>query len=77
MKYGDLNFKAGGNAEADAFATQENFDAAKVINAGKDLGVGSLDAQSDEDFVAQAQNAQAAAAGGHGGQDNVQQDIRV
>jgi hypothetical protein len=77
MNYGDVNFKAGGNAEADAFAAQENFDSAKLANAGKDLGVGNPDAQSDEDFTAQAQNTQAAAAGGQGGQDNVYQDIRV
>lgn len=77
MSYGNVDFKSGGNAEANAAAAQENFDAAKIVNVGKDLGVGNLDAQSDEDFLAQAQNAQAAAAGGQGGRDNVQQNISV
>lgn len=77
MSYADSDFKSGGNAEADAFATQENFDSAKLINAGKDLGVGNLDVQSDEDLLAQNQNAQAAALGGQGGRDNVYQNIAV
>lgn len=77
MSYGNIDFKSGGNAEANAAAAQENFDSAKLIDAGKDLGVGNLSAQSDEDFLAQAQNVQAAALGGQGGRDNVNQNIIV
>jgi hypothetical protein len=73
----NVDFKSGGNAEATATADQSNFDSAKLINKGADLGVATPDVQSDEDVVLQNQNVQAAALGGTGGQDNVYQDIDV
>ena len=75
--YPNVDFKSGGNAEATATADQSNFDSAKLINKGADLGVSLPDIQSDEDNTLQAQNVQAAALGGSGGQDNVYQNIDV
>jgi hypothetical protein len=75
--YPNVDFKSGGNAEATATADQSNFDSAKLINKGADLGVANPDLQSDEDVVLQGQNVQAGALGGTGGQDNVYQDIDV
>jgi hypothetical protein len=75
--YPNVDFKSGGNAEATATADQSNFDSAKLINKGADLGVSLPDIQSDEDNTLQAQNVQAAALGGNGGRDNVYQDINV
>lgn len=77
MSYADSNFKSGGNAEAEAFASQENIDPTKIVNKGADLGVANADIASDEDFTAQSQNTQAGAFGGHGGQDNVFQKLDV
>lgn len=77
MSYANTNFKAGGNAEANAFATQENIDPTKIVNSGKDLGVANTDIASDEDFTAQQQDTQAGAFGGHGGQDNAFQNLKV
>jgi hypothetical protein len=76
MSYG-ADFKAGGDATATAEGNQANFDSAKLINKGADFGVALPDVQTDEDATFQAQNAQAGAFGGHGGQDNVYQDINV
>lgn len=75
--YPNVDFKSGGNAEATATADQSNFDSAKLFNRGFDLGVANPEIQSDEDNTLQAQNVQAAAVGGAGGQDNVYQDIDV
>ncbi len=79
MRYGypNIDFKSGGNAEANATADQSNFDSAKLINKAADLGVSLPDIQSDEDLTFQAQNVQAAAVGGSGGNDNVTQNINV
>lgn len=77
FSYPNVDFKSGGNAEATATADQSNFDSAKLINKGFDLGVASPDIQSDEDATLQSQNVQAGAFGGRGGQDNVYQDISV
>ncbi|MGC1951743.1 MAG: hypothetical protein WA970_04050 [Gammaproteobacteria bacterium] len=76
MSYG-TDFKAGGDATATAEGHQSNFDSAKLINKGFDLGVANPDIQSDEDVVLQGQNVQAGAFGGHGGQDNVYQNTSV
>lgn len=76
MSYG-VDFKAGGDATATAEGHQSNYDAAKLINKGFDLGVANPDVQTDEDTTVQGQNVQAGAFGGHGGQDNVYQDIKV
>jgi hypothetical protein len=75
--YPNVDFKSGGNAEATATADQSNFDSAKLINKGADLGVALPDVQSDEDLVLQGQNVQAGAFGGDGGNDNVKQNISV
>jgi hypothetical protein len=76
MSYG-VDFKAGGDATATAEGNQTNFDSAKLIDKGADLGVALPNIQTDEDATFQAQNVQAGAVGGHGGQDNVYQDINV
>ena len=76
MSYG-VDFKAGGDATATAEGNQANFDSAGLFNHGADLGVANPDIQTDEDFAAQMQNVQAGALGGHGGQDNVYQNINV
>jgi hypothetical protein len=76
-EYPQVDFKSGGNAEATATGNQSNFDSAKLINKGADLGVSLPDIQSDEDFVLQGQNVQAGAFGGDGGNDNVKQNINV
>lgn len=73
----NVDFKSGGNAEANATGFQFNEDLTKIVNRGKDLGVANPDLQSDEDFTVQSQNVQAAALGGHGGVDNVYQNINV
>jgi hypothetical protein len=75
--YPNVDFKSGGNAEATATADQSNFDSAKLINQGADLGVANPDIQSNKDVTFQAQNVQAGAFGGHGGQDNAYQNINV
>jgi len=75
--YPQVDFKSGGNAEATATGNQTNFDSAELFNQGADLGVANPDIQSDEDVAFQAQNVQAGAFGGHGGQDNVYQNINV
>jgi hypothetical protein len=77
MSYADANFKSGGNAEANAFAAQENIDPTKIVNKGAELGVANADVASDEDLTAQEQNTQAGAFGGGGGQDNVFTQIDV
>ncbi|MGF1614783.1 MAG: hypothetical protein ACFCVA_12985 [Gammaproteobacteria bacterium] len=74
MSYG-AEFKAGGDATATAEGHQSNYDSAKLINKGFDLGVANPDIQTDEDFTAQGQNVQAGAFGGHGGRDNVYQNL--
>lgn len=75
--YPNVDFKSGGNAEATATADQSNFDSAKLVNKGIDLGVALPDVQSDEDLTLQGQNVQAGAFGGQGGQDNVKQNLGV
>lgn len=79
MNYGypNIDFKSGGDATATATGNQTNVDFTKLINKGADLGVSLPDIQSDEDNTLQAQNVQAAAVGGNGGQDNVTQNINV
>lgn len=79
MSYGypNVDIKSGGDATATAEGYQANYDSARLFNRGADLGVANPDIQSDEDFTAQAQNVQAAALGGHGGVDNVYQNINV
>lgn len=77
MSYADTQFKAGGNAEANAYAAQENIDPTTIVNRGKDFGVANPDIASDADFTAQQQNVGAGAFGGHGGQDNVYQNVKV
>lgn len=79
MNYGypNVNFKAGGDATATATAEQSNYDSARLINAGLDVGVANPDIQTDKDVVVQGQNVQAGAFGGHGGQDNVYQNAAV
>ncbi|MGC1953356.1 MAG: hypothetical protein WA970_12480 [Gammaproteobacteria bacterium] len=73
----NVDFKSGGNAEATATGTQSNTDFTNLINKGIDVGVANPDIQSDEDFTVQGQNVEAGAFGGHGGTDNVNQDISV
>ena len=73
----NFDIKSGGNAEATATGYQSNEDSAKLINKGFDLGVANPDVQSDEDFTVQAQNVEAGAFGGHGGNDNVYQNLAV
>ena len=68
MSYG-TDFKAGGNAEAQAYGYQFNEDPTRLANVAEGLGVANPDIQSDEDVTKQVQNAQAGALGGHGGQD--------
>lgn len=75
--YPNIDFKSGGNAEATANGFQFNDDFTKLVNRGADLGVALPDVQSDEDKTLQAQNVQAAAVGGDGGNDNVKQTINV
>ncbi|MGF1612877.1 MAG: hypothetical protein ACFCVA_02925 [Gammaproteobacteria bacterium] len=77
MSYADTQFKAGGNAEASAYAAQENIGSTSIVNRGKDLGIANPDIASDEDFTAQQQNVGAGGFGGHGGQDNVYQNVKV
>lgn len=76
MSYG-ADFKAGGDAAATAEGYQANYDSAKLVNKGFDLGVANPDIQSDEDVTLQGQNVQAGAFGGHGGRDNVYQNTSV
>ncbi len=76
MSYG-VDFKSGGYGEASATGNQSNYDSAKLINKGYDLGVANPDLQSDNDVVKQGQNVAAVAEGGSGGQDNVYQNINV
>ncbi|MFZ0255520.1 MAG: hypothetical protein WAN46_07735 [Gammaproteobacteria bacterium] len=76
MSYG-IDFKAGGDATATAEGQQSNYDSAKLINKGLDLGVANPDIQTDEDFTVQGQNVQAGAFGGDGGNDNVYQNLAV
>lgn len=73
----DVDFKSGGNAEANATGTQSNTDFTKLVNSGIDVGVANPDIQTDEDFTAQGQNVGAGAFGGDGGTDNVYQNISV
>ncbi|MFZ0255504.1 MAG: hypothetical protein WAN46_07655 [Gammaproteobacteria bacterium] len=73
----NVDFKSGGNAEAAATGAQSNTDFTNLINKGTDLGIASPDIQSDEDFTVQGQNVEAGAFGGHGGADNVNQNISV
>ena len=75
--YPNIDIKSGGNAEATANGFQFNEDFTKLVNRGADLGVALPDVQSDEDTTVQAQNVQAAAVGGDGGNDNVTQNISV
>lgn len=79
MSYGypNVDFKSGGEAEAEAYGNQYNDDFTKQVNKGYDLGVANPDIQTDEDFTVQGQNVQAGAFGGHGGNDNVKQNINV
>lgn len=76
MSYG-VDFKSGGYGEANATGDQSNYDSAKLVNKGFDLGVANPNIQSDEDITKQGQNVAAVAEGGSGGQDNVYQDIKV
>lgn len=76
MSYG-TDFKAGGNAEAQAHGYQFNDDPTRLANVAEGLGVANPDIQSDEDVTKQGQNVQAGALGGHGGQDNVYQTLNV
>lgn len=76
MSYG-TNFKAGGNAEAQAQGYQFNVDPTYQANVAEGLGVANPDIQSDNDLAAQMQDVQAGALGGSGGQDNVHQTINV
>lgn len=76
MSYG-ADFKSGGYGEAHATGHQSNYDSAKLVNKGFDLGVANPDIQTDEDVTLQGQNVGAVAEGGSGGQDNVYQNINV
>jgi hypothetical protein len=76
MSYG-TDFKSGGNAEAQAHGYQFNQDPTRLADAAEGVGVANADIQSDEDLTKQAQNVQAGAFGGHGGQDNVAQKLSV
>lgn len=79
MSYGypNVDFKSGGDATATAEGYQSNYDSTNLFNAGFDLGVANPDIQTDEDVTLQGQNVQAGALGGHGGSDNVHQNINV
>ena len=79
MPYGYPKFdiKSGGDATATANGFQFNDGFAKIVNRGEDVGVANPDIQTDEDNTFQAQNVQAAAVGGSGGNDNVAQNINV
>jgi hypothetical protein len=76
MSYG-VDFKNGGYGEANAAGYQSNYDSAKLVNKGFDLGVANPDIQTDEDITKQGQNVTAVAEGGSGGQDNVYQNTNV
>ena len=79
MSYGypNVDFKSGGQAEANAYGNQYNDDYTKQVNKGFDLGVANPDILTDEDLVKQGQNVEAGAFGGDGGNDNVKQNISV
>lgn len=76
MSYG-TDFKAGGNAEAQAQGYQINENPTRLANVGEGLGVANPTIQTDEDITKQGQNVQAGAFGGTGGQDNVYQNLSV
>lgn len=77
FNFPNVDFKSGGNAEATATATQSNTDYTHMVNEGFDVGVANPDIATDNDFTVQGQEVGAGAFGGHGGTDNVNQNINV
>ena len=75
--YPNVDFKSGGDGTATAEGYQSNWDSANLVNKGHDVGVALPDVQTDEDITKQGQNVQAAGFGGHGGADNVYQNLNV
>lgn len=73
----NVDFKSGGDATATAEGYQANVDLTQLSNAGFTVGVANPNIQSDDDITGQSQNVGAGAFGGHGGTDNVSQNINV